>query len=48
MSDEKKFKSWQEFWLALAGVLVPSLLLSLLVYFNWMIYKAGMLGLCPL
>jgi len=36
----------QHFWLAVAGVLAPSILLGGLVLMNWMIYKQMYLQQC--
>jgi Kef-type K+ transport system membrane component KefB len=44
--EYNKKEGRQHFWLALAGALAPSMLLGLLVYFNWTMYKAAMLGIC--
>ena len=41
-----KAEGKQHFWLAVAGVLVPSLLLAGLAFFNWMIYKQVYLQAC--
>jgi hypothetical protein len=45
MEYDKK-QGRRHFWIALAGALAPSMLLGLMVYFNWTIYKAAMLGIC--
>jgi len=44
--EYNKKEGKQHFWIALAGALAPSMLLSLLVYFNYSIYKVGVLGIC--
>ena len=44
--EYNKKEGKQHFWIALAGALAPSMLLSLLVYFNYSIYKVSVLGIC--